>query len=79
MPRPARPEHGPPAPAVPSSSTADAVDIFLELFALVAACYVAFVVRGSVRRYRRRRELRRAWREPLAPPRPRSVTPAGMG
>ncbi|MFL5574953.1 MAG: hypothetical protein ACJ79S_03145 [Gemmatimonadaceae bacterium] len=53
--------------------------IFLELFALVAACYLAFVARDQVRRFRRRRELRRAWREPIARPRPQSATPAGMG
>ena len=56
--------------------------VFLELFVLAAACYLALVARTHLRRFRRRRELRRAWREPVQgqnrPPRPASATPAGM-
>ena len=62
------------------------VTVFLELFVLAAVCYVAFVMRAELRRWLRRREIRRAWRRPptrSAPrppsrtPRPPSATPAG--
>jgi hypothetical protein len=53
------------------------VTVFLELFVLTAVCYVAFVTRAEVRRWLRRREIRRAWRRPptQTPPRPPSHTP----
>jgi len=61
------------------------VTVFLELFVLAAVCYVALVTRTHVRRYLRRRELRRSWRRPPSrtprppsrTPRPPSPTPAG--
>ena len=68
------PRHRAPPPAL---SLRRPVTVFLELFVLAAVCYVALVTRSQVKRWLRRREIRRAWRRPPAQsrPRPPSHTP----